>query len=496
MIGRQVAAGGMMMVGGRLITRVVDMSTMLVLAHLLRPNDFGLVAIGMSLVLVAETAMELPLNQVLVRLDEISSTQYDTAFTLGLMRGGVLSLIVIIAAWPFARFYGEPRLFTLICVLSLAPVSRSLVSPRLAHYQKDMSFWRDFVLELTGKIVGFAVAVGTGIATGSYWSIAAGTVAVPVTNMIVSYGLAPYRPRLALSDLPTFTGFVGWMSVAQIVNAVNYQIEKLLLGKIKSPSQLGLFTTSSDIATMPFLAFFGPIIRPLLAAFSRLREDKQRLARSYQNACTAIVTLGLPLLVGESLVAEPAIRLVLGPNWLGAVDLLRWLSLSTIPALLAMPAIPLMMSLGNTKLVLQRNLFEFSAKVPVAVVGGIIFGFAGVIASRFASELVAGLFCMCVVKKHLGLSIREQLLNSWRSVVGTLLMVPPVLMCAEYLGSQVVPYSTLANFALPAAVGAAVYVTSLLGLWFISGCPHGVEAMAWTAITRVVRRGGHRDIPA
>jgi PST family polysaccharide transporter len=488
MIGRRVARGGVMLVGARLLTRMIDLASLLVLARVLRPTDFGLVAIAMSLLLIVETALEMPINQALVRLPEIAREDYDTAFTLGLLRSVLMGGLLIAAAWPFAHFYHNPRLAGLLCVLSLSSVSRGLFSPCLAGFQKSMSFWRDLVMEVGGKSVGFSVSIGIALLTGSYWAIAAGTVATPVATLVISYVLAPYRPCLSLSRLAVFKGFVGWSSAGQMISAINWQFERLLLGKIQTTRNLGLFTTANDIASMPILALFGPILRPLLAAFSMLLADRPRLARSYQTASTAMVTLGLPVLVGECLLAEPAVRLILGEKWLSAAPFLRWLSLSTIPALLAMPAGPLFMSLDETKLWMRRNALEFCIKFPAALIGVLTFGFFGIIFARFVSELVAGVFCMVMVKRRLALSISSQLFAYWRSAVSTLAMVGPVLQCRAIIPDLGGSSGAALTFFASAAVGATIYVAVLAALWRLSGCPAGIERMTMDTISRIVRK--------
>ena len=470
------------MIVARLTTRVFDLAMMVVLARILQPMDFGLVAIAMTLVTVVEAALELPVNQALVHLPSISTPQYDTAFTLSSLRGLALSGILVLGAWPFAHFYGDIRLAWLVIVLSVGPIARGFVSPRLAEYQRLMSFWRDFTIELAGKLVGFAVGVAAALLTQSYWSIAVGTVAYPLAMALASYCLAPYRPRLSLAELPIFSGFVGWMSAGQVVSALNWQFERLLLGKLVVTSQLGLFTTASDMASIPMLALFGPILRPLLAAFSHVKAQDERLAKSYQAALRAVLTIGLPLLVGESLVAERAVLLVLDEKWLGAAHLVQWLALSLVPGLFSLPAVPLFMSLGKTKLFLQRSSVEFAVKLPILLVGAMKFGFAGVIASRCLSEAAAVGFCLVAIRSLLGLRFRDQLLGSWRAIASTLAMVPAVLLCSRQLPPTLSQGGNAIDLMAIGLVGATTYAVALHALWRLSGSPPGVEAMAVDAV--------------
>jgi O-antigen/teichoic acid export membrane protein len=492
MIGRQAAVSGMMMIGARLLTRVIDLATMLVLARLLDPTDFGLVALATSAVVIIESALDLPLNQALVRLKVVSRAHYDTAFTLAALRVALLTSIILLAAWPFAWFYDDKRLFWLVCARALGAGARGLTSPCLAEYQKAMSFWRDFVIQLGAKTLAFAVGCGTALMTHSYWSIAVCSTAYPLVAIVGSYCFAPYRPRFSLAEMPAFREFVGWMSAAQVLDAFNWQSERLLLGKLQDRAALGLFSTASDITLMPIMGLFGPTIQPLLAAFSLIRDDKARLARSYQYVSDAIVAFGLPVLVGECLIADPAIRLVLGPTWLGAIPVVRWLSLSLIPALFGLPAVPLVMSVGKTKIFLKRNAIELGVKLPALLVGGIAFGFAGIAVARGVAEAVAAVYCVHAVRRLTGLSIGAQLLGPWRSFVATLVMAAAVAVGLRCLdpGYGASPSGLAATLNLMAliGVGAATYLGAAGLLWLLTGRPPGIEAMAGDALIAMVSK--------
>jgi PST family polysaccharide transporter len=282
------------------------------------------------------------------------------------------------------------------------------------------------------------------------------------------------------------------MSVAQIISALNWQSERLLLGKLQSNAQLGLFTTASDISMIPIMAIFVPITRPLLVAFSQVRHDKSRLARSYQTVANAIMTIGLPILVGECLLAEPAIRLVLGDAWLGAVPVLQWLSLSMIPGLFALGALPLVMSVGETKLFVKRNILEFCVKVPMVLTLGAAYGFVGIAVARVGAETAGGLFSILAIRKLTGLSICDQLLGPWRSFVATLVMAPPVIVCIRCLepaaGVSVGGWARVMALITITAIGTATFATAMWVLWLISGRPHGIESTAINLIGSLVAR--------
>jgi PST family polysaccharide transporter len=476
-VGRQTAVGGTWMVGARLISRVIDLGTMLVLARILSVKDFGVVAIAMAVIYIVEAALELPLSQALVRLPEISKDHFDTAFTLSLLRGLAVTCIVSSVGWPFARFYSDSRLLPLLVVLSLAPAARGLTSPKLAVFSRNLDFSVDFKMEFTGKAVAFAIAVTVGLLTRSYWAIAAGTVAMPVVGAIVSYIIAPYRPHLSLKALSAFSGFLGWITAGQVISAFNWQLDRMLLGKLTSKTELGLFATANDVSNIPVMALLSPIMRPLNSAFSMLRHDSKRLVASYQSSASAMLVLALPILVGESLIAYPAIRLLFGEKWMGSAPLLRWLALSVIPSLFAAPLGALVMALGRTEIFFRRNLFELCIKIPLLIVGAIKFGFMGVIFARCVSETVTVVYCMVMVRRLIGISLLQQVSAPWRSMIAVLAMAVAVGGSTNAISSFTHGIPLALGLLAVVLFGAVTYSLVLWGLWVASGRPEGLEAM-------------------
>nr|WP_321983146.1 lipopolysaccharide biosynthesis protein [uncultured Lichenicoccus sp.] len=488
MLGRRTALSGVLLIGARLFSRLIDLVTMLILARLLQPKDFGLVAIAMTVISVAEVVLELNVAQVLMRSEVLTRSQLDTAFTLSVIRGLAMGIVILGSAWPLASLYSDQRLVALVAVLSLSPILRGLRSPRLVEYQRAMSFWRDTVTEVGGKVAAIAVALGVGLITHDYWALVAGTVSFPATMIVISYALAPYRPRLSLVGLRRFLDYLGWLTGAQVISAVNWQFERLLMGRLVSFARLGLFTTASDLTSIPLNAIIGPIIGPLMAAFSAVRDDPPRLLKIYQNASAAVMTLGLPILVGECLLSDPIVHFVFGAKWLGAIPLLRGLSLSVIPGLLALGAAPLMMSFGDTRFFVKKNAIELLVKLPLVILGALKFGFMGVIGARVVSEFAAAAYAVNVVRRTFDLSILRQILNIWRSVAGVMVMTPVVLL-ADHLqpfGSDV--WAAGPNLVIAASLGGIAYATALAALWFATGRPAGLEAMVLNGLINRLHR--------
>jgi len=139
-------------VSSRLTGRLIDFGTVLVLARTLTPADFGLTALAMTLTVIADMVLEIPIIASLTRLDHVEKSHLDTAFTLGALRGLVLAVVILAAAWPFSRIYNDSRLIPLVAVIAIGPIARSLYSPAMVNYIRNMSFRQVFLAEISGKI--------------------------------------------------------------------------------------------------------------------------------------------------------------------------------------------------------------------------------------------------------------------------------------------------------------------------------------------------------
>jgi PST family polysaccharide transporter len=487
MLAHKTASASIILIATRLLTRFGDLITLLVLAYELKPADFGLVALATSLIFITESIFELPLVEAVLRVDVLERSHIDTAFTIGLIRSLGVMMILCLLAWPFGYFYHDLRLVPLVAVLSLSPATRGLQSPMLITYIKALNFWRTSFIEVAGKALALVIAVSIAVLTKSYWAISAGTVAAPVTMLVASYFMAPYRPRLCLTQWRYFAHFLGWTTLAQVIRSINWQSDTMLLGRITGNLQLGLFTTASNLSYIPLLAILAPISRPLLASLTSLKHDPERLRRAYQLTSIAAITIGLPALVGESLVAKPLIQVLLGPHWLPAGHMMTYLALSLIPGLFAVPLGPMAMALNRTHYFVLRNAFEFCVKLPILIIAGIEFGIFGIIAARVISETAVAIYCATLARRLLGLGILRQIAGPWRSYVSTLLMAACVILLRMQLQAAVFDIRPIVLLVSLATIGAGIYSTSLVLLWIGCGRPPGIEHFIYQTLTKLVR---------
>jgi O-antigen/teichoic acid export membrane protein len=475
----------------RLVARGFDLGTLVVLGRLLSPADFGLVAIAMALVQIVEAVMELPLTLVLVALPQRTKHHYDSAFTLQFIRGLILTTILLAAAWPLSLIYHDHRLMFLVCVLSIAPASRGLLSPRTIEYALNFNYIPSLTIEVTGKITALVLSVIVAWTTQSYWSIAIATIASPIAMLITSYCFAPFLPTFTLKEWRSFSKYLRWTTASQAVAAVVWQMDQLLLGHFVDRFELGRFSMAANLSVLPTQILLGQTISPLSVAFSSVRENAARLRDAYHKSAISIAAVGLPIMIGISLNADLIVRLILGEKWAAAAPILQWLCFVMIPPLFSGPIIPLATTVNRTSVFLRLSLIELVIKLPLLLIGLVYYGIAGVIAVRLITAVAVAGCTMVVVRELIGLRLRDQLFGPWRASLSVGAMAAIVALIQGHLAFPSNFYQSVYNLVIVSSAGALVYITSMYLLWRSVGYPDGVEnhvaKLVASGIRRVVR---------
>lgn len=475
-LANKTAMAGIWTIGGKIIARMIDFFALLVLARLLSPDDFGLVAIATSILIIVETVLDLPLVAALLRRQALSDGMINTAFTMNALRGLAIALLLVLLAWPTAWLYDDPRLLWLMIVISAAPAMRSIMSPKLVLFMQRFDFRREFALDVISKGTALIASVATASLTGSYWALAVGAVVGPTIAAIVSYIMAPVRPVWTLCEYKQFTDIISWNTVGQILNSVNWQLDRLLLPRFASLAVLGMFSIADSLAGVVHQVFVGPLMRPLIAGFSNL-NDRQRLVAAYLKSTSAITLVAGPVLLIMMVLAEPVLRLAVGEKWVSATTIFQGLcivSLFTLPTA-SMPA--LAMVLDKTRFAALRMGLEFAIRVPTAIVAIAYFDATGAIIARFVGVLVGYVATMAIVRHLIGAPIYMQLAAFGRALVPTLPMLAFLFWVQPFLITMPAGLGLALSLALCGAASMAIFWLFALALWLVSGASGGLEGL-------------------
>lgn len=489
----KVAVAGIWSVGGRLAGRAIDLCSLLVLAQLLTPADFGLVAMAMSVVMLVEAVLEMPMAQPILRVEAPGDDVYDTAFTLGLLRAIAIGALVPALATPVAAFFQEPRLPPLLCALALAPMLRGSLNPRMIDFLRRYDLRREFAIDLVSKAAAFCAVTALAFATRSYWAIAAGTIVGPLVMNVMSYAFVPHRPRLSLARWRDFADVLGWNSAGQLIAAANLQMDRILLGRALPVDVLGRYSLAADLAGISHQGVVTPLQRPLIPAFSQAAGPARR-GELWCKASNAILFLVGPVLIGMALLSAPLVRALLGPQWDAAAPYLFWLALAALPGLPGAALVTLAVASRQAHVPALRLLAEFAIRLPATVLGVAWYGVLGAIAARGVSALAMACFTVFAVRRLTRTPVRAQLAALWRSLAGlaamagALWLLGPEPPAAETGGAGRLLLALETGLIL--AAGAGVHLGAAFLLWRLCGRPAGIEALLAARLAALRGRRG------
>ncbi|MDM9625171.1 oligosaccharide flippase family protein [Rhizobium sp. S152] len=469
MLAVKAIKGAGWLVFSRFVGRTIDFFTLLVLARILTPADFGLAALATSLVVVVDTMLEVPVTQALVRLPTIDKSHLDTGFTVGLMRGIVIGTILLAAAWPYSWINHDNHLVLLVAVLSLGPISRGLTSPAMVNFARQLGFRQTFILEASGKVTAAIIAMLVVLSGGAYWAIVANFVIASFASTVASYILAPYRPAFSLARLPDFAGFIGWFSSAQLVSALNWQFDRFLIGALADRPTLGRYAVASDVAVIPTQSLIGPALQPIMAAFSQINEDRARLRQAFLKATRFAMLISAPACVGISLTADLATDLLLGDKWEHAAPLLSLLALAVAPIPYFQTLSSVSVALDRPHVIFRLNAIDLCFRVLLISIGFHLGSVTGVSIARLTLSTLMFAFYLNEARRLLDLGIISQLRNLWKAAAAVLVMATVVWLLRDELAGR--NYTHVFELAVVIAIGAATYAGALLllGVRLIAG---------------------------
>lgn len=486
MASRAVGAGAWT-VGSRLGAKLIDLAMLLCLARFLGPAEFGLVAMAMAAVFIVEALFDLPVAAALIRLPKLTPDLLHTAFTLSLLRGLVVALLLLALAWPLAAFNNEPRLSLLLAVLALAPVMRGLVNPRMVEYARAFDFRPDTAMELSGKALAFVASVAIAATTRSYWAIAAATVCAPLVSTLMSYAIAPLRPHLTLRHWPRFSNLVGWSFIAQLCSALNWQIDRLILPRLTTATSFGQYAMGKQLAEVPVQVLIQPLVRPVMPALSGASHATR--SSRYLQFSRAINLVIVPVLGLAALWPEVLVRVALGPAWEPAAQWLRWMS---VVGLLSLPGLllgALAMTLDRTRWLATRTLLELAVRLPLVWFGAVHYGIAGAVAASAVATACGMLTSLFIVRRLIDTRVASQLMALARPLMA-MLPAGALLWFTQPLVLAASGVLELLMHAVP--LGAAyllTYAVCALLAWQLAGRPAGLEQHFFDALRhRLARR--------
>jgi PST family polysaccharide transporter len=323
---------------GRLVTQGSRFAVSILLARLLTPEAFGLVAVAMTTILALEVIKDLGTGAALIQRTQVDQRLLSSVFYLNTVMGLLSSGAMALGAPLIAGLFSTPDAAPVVRALSLVLLVGGLVQTHHALLRRDMRFSAIAAVEVTGALTTGAVSIGLAVSGAGVWAMVWGTVAGVVAGTVVAWLRSGWRPTAELAVRPLLD-IAGFSLHTAAFNATNFALQnadKLLVGRWLGSSSLGVYSLAQRTISYPVESISHVLMTVLFPAFARSQDDDSALRKGYARAAGAIAFVTFPTMVGAAVVAEPLVGAMLGDKWSALVPLLWFMApAGSIAALLS-----------------------------------------------------------------------------------------------------------------------------------------------------------------
>ena len=358
---------------------VVRVGSLMILARLLDPKDFGLVGMVTAVTGVFHLFKDFGLSTATVQRTTVTEEQLSTLFWINMLLGAMLGILSLAIAPAIAKFYHEPRLLGVTAVLGAGFLFNAAGVQHAAILQRQMRFTTLAVIEsvslLAGTVVGFTMA----IRGYRYWALVATTIIIPLVSTICAWLTTTWIPGLPRKQvgIRSMMGFGGTLTLNGLVAYVAYNLEKVLLGRFWGADAVGLYGRAFQLVNIPTDNLNTAVGGVVFSALSRVQDDAERFRSFFLKSYSLVLTLTIPITVVCTLFAGDVILVLLGPKWAEAVPIFRLLAPTILIFALINPLGWLLYSLGMVGRGLKIALV-FAPLIIAGYVVGLPYGPKGV----------------------------------------------------------------------------------------------------------------------
>ena len=395
-LGRRTARGGAVAIASQIIKLVIQIATLAILARLLSPADFGLVAMAATVTLFVGLFADLGLAAATVQREKIDQSTISVLFYINLA-AGFLAAALTIAAAPLAAWgFGDERVSGVVIALALQIPFVAAAAQHTALLRRGMRWlilnWTAIAAQFAGAAVGIGLAWKTEL---GYWALVAQSWVAALTGLALAWATCPWRPG-RIGNWKEVRAAVTFGILLMGFNFVNYfhrQLDDILIGWRWGAAELGYYNRAYQLLLLPLTVISNPIGTAVVPALSRLQDQPQQWRRAYLDALGAVTLLSSGITAILIAVAEPLVAVLFGPDWNEAADIFRLLAISMFAATPMNAMGWVYISLGSTGRMFKWGLIS-TPFVVLSFFVGLPFGATGVALAYSCAVCFLMLPCM------------------------------------------------------------------------------------------------------
>lgn len=448
----KAARGGVIMMSGQAGKVILQMLNLIILARLLKPESFGLVAMIVALFGVGEIIRDCGLSTAAIQAKELTHKQASNLFWANLAIGGVLTFTAYLLAQTIADFYNRAELIEIAQFLSVIFLINGAASQFKAKLNRDLKFGFLITVELLGTFIGIGVGIYLAYTGYSYMAIVYQQIVQAIIFLILYSVLSQWRPGLPKRDAGTKQLFsFGWnLMGAQILGYFSKNMPVVLIGYKFGATPLGFFERAMQILMMPLNQLSAPSQAVAVPILSKLQTENEQKYNEFlvfgQNIIVHLISFGLVLIVTQT---ERLVTLVLGPQWLELVAIFQALSVGGVFLVLGYSSYWVFLSKGITNRLFKLSLITRPMIIAITALG--ILGTTTTVAVCYSISLALSWLLGVFWLKNTGIPVQRLIVN-------------PLAVAAVYFSAAFISYQLVANFQLGLLQGIVSGWLVLMGL--------------------------------
>ncbi len=448
---------------------VLSFAVTILLARLLSPEDFGVVAMVMVFFDFSAVFVESGFSTALIREKTISEADKSTTFLFNLVAAVLLYGILFGAAPYIAVFFHQPLLTTIVRVMGISLIVNALSIVQHSVLIQQIDFKTQTLVRLAGVALSGSAAVSMAYLGWGVWSLVARFMVLDLVTTVLYWILGGWRPsgQFSRESFRRLFGF-GWrILAAAVLDKFYFHIYKLLIGRFFSAAALGYYSQAGNFTNMVINTLFRTVQSVTYPVLAKLQDDREKLKAGYRKMLQLSSFIIVPALTVLAVLAEPVVVVLVGEKWLPCVPMLQLLCLSGLTIHFSTVNLNMLLVLGRSDLSLRLEVLK-KVVITLAIIAGISFGIYGLIIGEVIAAYINLLINVWYSKQLLRYSFGEQLRD-----------IAPTLLISALVGGLMFG---LKNASLAQGLTSLLFLTVAAGVAYL-----GLHLLAKTEEVQFIR---------
>lgn len=366
---------------GSLFNAVLQIVQLAILARILSPSDFGLMAIVMVIIGFSNMFIDMGISNAIIYKQKVTKNQLTSLYWLNVFVGLLLFLIILIISPFVAQFYDSPQLTKLTIIVGTTFLIQPFGQQFMILLQKELQFDKITKVQISARFCSFTAIVLFAFFDFGVLSLAYGVIiyAIISTLLFIYNGIKIYRPKFYFRkyDLTEFLSFGMFQMAEKAMNYFGTQFDTILIGKLLGIEILGIYNIAKNLVSKPSIIINPVITKVTFPVMSKISDDTDRLKGVYIKTINYLTFINTPVYLLIILLANPIVVLLFGNGWDQAIPIVQILSIGFLLKSIGNPAGSLLLSKGKANVAFYWNVVTFIL-YPIFIITGSYFGIEGI----------------------------------------------------------------------------------------------------------------------